>query len=264
MISLEIGYRTGSGNVMPMFVHGICMHRDEIPVVFGDNQCDLCNTDEIRCKGYNGGCPPHAPYFDNVKPSIDNVYAIVVEFDMANAITFSGWWKGVSAPGLYILVYADRLTMNYTQRALAHFENLGYYTLGVSNCPGCKPKDCAVTKGRKCSKPKERRFSVEATGVRCDVWHQELFEEALPWWFHTPKHIPDRMYRYAMVFADKPANVMDDILTDFVFSDKSYCDDVPDYSDDYAIHTLKIPDGRYDAGMEYYAYELPMEKMRAK
>jgi len=275
MITYEFGYRTGSGNEMPLMVHGELLRREAVPVIdnlanvecvgYSDNFASaeyLCQRG-IGCKGKNGGCPPYSPHFGKFKPSLPYFYVIAVEFDMAGAIKYSGWWKGVSAPGLYILVYADRLMMNYTQRALRFFENVGYYTLGVSNCPGCRPRDCAVMKGERCNKPRKRRFSIESVGVMCNELHLDLFGEALPWWFHTKEHMPAKMVRYAGVFTDKPASTLDDLLQEFILRDKSYIDNPP-IIDEFDVSTLEIPSDCYDAGYEYDVYRVPVERMATR
>jgi len=202
--------------------------------------------------------------FSMIQKAFRKVYILAVEFDMAWAIKYSGWWKGVSAPGLYILVYADRLTMSYTQRLLKHFENAGYYTLGVSNCPGCRPKDCTVVRDELCSKPKKRRFSVEATGIDCNALHWRMFDESLPWWHRTPEHMPCKMVRYAAVSTDKPLKIMDQLLFDAMSGDKSYCNKTPSADGLYHVDRLEVPAGCYDAGHNYSAYRIPVEEMKKR
>lgn len=261
MRMINVGYKTGSGNIMPLTIHSHLFHRDDMPT---EEPGIYCNNDKVQCGGYNGGCPPYTPAFHALKRKLLHFFVICVEFDMASALEFSGWRKGASAPGLFILAYADRLTMNYIQRGLIAFENVGYYTLGVSNCPGCRPKDCQVIKGGKCTKPKKRRFSMEATGMACDILHEDMFDEVMPWWFHTPRYIPARMYRYAGVFTDGEAKVMDDILTGFVYNDKSYTPTMfvgaLNYSDYYECGAMIIPESKHSEGKWYDVYEIPLEE----
>lgn len=256
MLTLEVGYKTGTGNVMPITVHGVLLDRRDVPI---GEQGLYCNTGGIECKGYNGGCPPHAPHFDKLRLGQNYFYIICLEFDVANALKFSAWDRGKS-PGAFIMQYADRLTMHYVQRSVTHFENIGYFTLGASNCPGCFPKDCIVIRGGKCSKPKKRRFSLEATGVECDELHHQLFDEELPWWYRTRKYVPCDMFRYAGVFTSKLSSTMDELLEEFVYEDKSYTDEVPDWSI-YHIDELTVPDDKHHAGTSYLAYRIPLEEM---
>lgn len=257
IFTLDVGYQTGTGNKMPITVHGIYIPRVDIPT--NDNPGKYCATEHINCKGFSGGCPPYAPRFSKLKRSIENVYVICVEYDMANSLQFAGWRKGKSAPGMFILMYADRMTMCYVKRALKHFNALNYYTLGAGNCSGCRPVDCIVTQGQKCVKPKKRTFSVESTGIDCGRLHDQIFGDVLPWWFHTKAYTPARMYRYALVYTDTA--VMDQLLWDFVTEDKSYCEDVLRYSYVYVKSTLVVPEGRPGAGRMYPAYEIPLEEM---
>lgn len=262
MIEIEAGYMTGSGNHLSMTIHGELFDRQDIPTIDMDDCWAACHA-EMQCKGQNGGCPPYSPHFDKIKPSFDKFYAICVEFDMAWAIKYSGWWKGVSAPGLYILVYADRLTMNYTQRLLKMFESEGYYTLGVSNCPGCSPKKCTVLQDAKCAKPKKRRYSVESTGIECDELHWDLFGSVLPWWYKTPEHMPSKMYRYAGVFGKDElfGDIADSILGVAVTNDNYYVEDLPK---PYILDTktFEIPEEKYWCGEKYEVYRIPVERMK--
>lgn len=255
-----VGYKTGSGNKMPLWVYGVLIPREDVPTC--DNPGDFCATELAVCGGFNGGCPPYAPLFEKVKPGKTHFYTLIVGFDMASSLHFAGWRKGKSVPGLFILMYADRLTMNYIQRMLKFFEAERFYTLGASNCPGCNPKDCTVTDGKRCSKPSKRRFSLEATGVQCDELHYDLFEEVLPWWYRTKEHIPCWMFRYAGLFCNEDeVSQIDELLIKFVQNDWSYVPEVKDYSVDYVIDMLTVPEGKPWCPMSYEAYRIPIEEM---
>lgn len=259
--TIKAGYKTGTGNMMPLIISGHTLHRDDIPVVEEEDVKSLCDW-KGGCKGHNGGCPPYAPHFDKVKPSMELVYVITVEFDMKYAIEYSGWWRGSSVPGLFIITYADRLTMNYMQRLLKRVENNDLYCLGLSNCPGCRPSECTIVKEGRCSKPRERRFSVEATGILCNELHQELFGEFLPWWYRTQEHMPNKLVRYSAVFVDEWwSHTMEGLLTSAVQTDNSYTllRNVSDL--EYDVETLTVPEGCLDEGVEYQAYRIPLERM---
>jgi len=258
---IQAGYRTGSGNVMSLSVGGYTIKRDDVPVVAKEDVKALCDW-KGGCKGRNGGCPPYAPYFENLKHNMPLLYVITVEFDMAYAIEYSGWWKGSSVPGLFIITYADRLTMNYMQRLLKKFEEKDLYCLGLSNCPGCRPADCKVIRGEPCAKPKKRRFSVEAVGILCNELHQDIFGECLPWWHRTREHMPTKLVRYSAVFVDEWwSHTAEGVLTNAVQTDKSCTspENVPKL--DYDIETLEVPEGCLDEGIAYQAYRIPMERM---
>lgn len=258
---IDVGYTTGSGNIMPLRVCGHTIRRGDVPIVERDDVKGLCDWNG-GCKGHNGGCPPYAPYFENLKPKMDLLYVLTVEFDMAYAIEYSGWWKGASVPGLFIITYADRLTMNYMQRLLKVFEEKDLYCLGLSNCPGCRPADCKVIRGEPCAKPKKRRFSVEAVGILCNELHQDIFGEFLPWWYRTQEYMPTKVVRYSAVFVDEWwSHTAEGVLMHATHTDKSYVrvENVPVV--EYDVKTLTVPGGCLDEGTEYQAYRIPLERM---
>lgn len=244
MLTIPVGYKSGSGNIMSLTVYGKLFDRNDIPL---DEPGRYCNHNGIDCGGYNGGCPPYAPRFDKVKPSLSYFYVICVEFDMAWAYLYAG-----KPTPYFMLSYADRLTMFYIQRAVQYFENNGFYALGASNCPGCSPKNCTVTRGGKCSNPKKRRFSLEATGVECHTLHKKLFNENLPWWYRTVDLIPAFMYRYAGVFVSQSGG-NDSYLQCFADLDKSRCETIPVHGYDWELSN--IPEGKDDSG-HYKIYRL--------
>lgn len=264
-----MGYKTGSGNVMPLKVRGELMDRSDVPIVPEDQLRSMC-TWQVGCKGHNGGCPPYSPYFENVKPSKPLFYAIVVEFDMKYSMEYSRWWRGKynadwrvkgSNPGSYILTYADRLTMCYVQRILKVFERQDVYCLGLSNCPGCRPADCTVTQGMPCRKPKKRRYSVEAVGILCSHLHLELFGEHMTWWHMEQRgDMPVKMVRYAgLLLKEEQVVLTDALFKDAVLSDKSYTkyEDVPEL-EGYDISTAFVPEGCLDTCDKYDIYKIPV------
>lgn len=253
MFEFEVGYKTGSGNKMALTVYGKNFDREDIPI---DVPGLYCVHNGIECGGYNGGCPPYSPKFENIKKAYPFFYVICIRFDLAYAIKYAGLKNG-KHEGYFVLSYADRLTMHYIQRALKYFEARGYYALGASNCPGCTPKRCTITRGRTCSNPKKRRFSLEATGVECHKLHRNMFMEVLPWWYRTPKHVPVWMYRYAGVFCERDTLAEDDLLEEFAWNDSSFHNLIPEHNRKRLI--MKIPEGAYDGGEDYLVYSLEGE-----
>jgi len=273
-----VGYQTGSGNKMLMTIHGHLVHRSDIPVV-PDRQDVLSHCKHSGgCKGWNGGCPPYATHFDKMCRTSEWLYVITLSFNMMWAIKYSGWWKGVSAPGLYILCYADRLTVNYLHRMLNNFKANGHHVLGAGSCRGCGNRACAVADGKGCANPKKRMFSMEAVGVDCDALHQNLFGEPLPWWYRTPEHMPAMMHRYAGVFLQLSPTVdigfvhreIKNELSVLLESDKSYCNvgDVPlpdgYFAENKGVEELVVPNGCANVGAMYNAYRIPVELMQRR
>lgn len=266
MSKITAGYKTGSGNIMEMTVHTGLLNRYDVPLIDADgdyNTMAQACQHGVGCKGKNGGCPPYAPMFGNIKPSLPDFCVITVEYDMAWSIKYGGWRKeGVTTPALYISAYANALTGNYIRRIVKGVEEYGFYALGASNCPGCSPKKCTVLQGQKCIKPDKRRYSMEATGVNCCDLHWTLFDTSMPWLYgNTSEYIHARMYRYAGFFCEAHSPIYyEGIVRDAVLADWSYCDrpgvgikhKLERYTD---IH----PEGSYDEGSEFEVYRIPFE-----
>lgn len=262
MESLTVGYKTGSDNVMEMTVHTNVLARANIPVL--EDLYDACQGG-VGCKGKNGGCPPYAPMFGNIKHSMSHFCVITVEYDMCWPIKYGGWRRaGVTTPALYISAYANKITESYIRRILKGMEKQGYYTLGASNCPGCSPKKCTVLKGEKCIKPAKRRYSMEATGVNCCDLHWDLFDNAMPWLYgNTSEYIHTKMWRYAGFFCDgeqqvvKHQQIEQIIKNDWSIWPMTTRDGIRPRLEVYDdVH----PEDSYDEGSDLEVYRIPLEE----
>lgn len=250
----EVGYRTGSGNIMSLLVHVFRMDREYIPLLTDYEHVSLCGP----CRGSNGGCPGFAPRFDMIKErSADTMYVINVVFDMVWSLKYAtpnGLHYGYV---LQQLAYADRLTDRYVRRMLMHIRHGGIgYVIGLGNCPGCRANDCAVRHGGRCSYPEKRIYSMEATGVDCDELHAMLYNEWLPWYYGGTNMMPQYMIRYCGVLSNTPASEVVSSISNFIVSDKSYVSikDVPDVAGDYNVIIMEIPSGPHK-GSHQYVYE---------
>lgn len=260
MIETTVGYQTGSGNKMAFDVYGIPFFRQSIETVSLLEAEEMCHYTR-ECKGKNGCCPPYSVHFSKLKSYFDTLYVLVQIFDVAYALDYAGWRRGTGCPAFLIIKYADRLSMNYAQRILKTFESEGYYTIGLSNCPGCRPKDCTVIRGGKCKFPAKRRYSMEACGVLCDKLHISIFDEIMPWWFKTPEHMPSYVARYSGVFTNADDKTVDAVLEYAVKNDQSYIDEIKPLTE-YDLETLIVPDSvKCWSGEEYEAYRIPVEQM---
>ncbi len=264
MGKITVGYKTGSGNVMEMTVHTNVLARADVPLIDEQDDTTVAYTCQhgVGCKGKNGGCPPYAPVFGNIKKSKSHFCVITVEYDMAWPIKYGGWRKsGVTTPALYISAYANKITEAYVRRLLNGVEEQGYYTLGASNCPGCSPKKCTVLLGEKCIKPTKRRYSMEATGVNCCDLHWDLFDGAMPWLYgNTSEYIHADMYRYVGFFLNDPTNISD-MVHYIVENDWSVCDrpDIDEWPE-LSVFEIQHPEGSYDEGENIVVYRIPLEE----
>lgn len=246
----EIGYKTGSGNVMSLLVHVFELDRMDVPLLTEYEHVSLCGS----CKGSNGGCPGFAPRFDMIKRSTDTMYIVTVTFDMAWSLKYAtpnGLHYGYV---LQQLAYADRLTDRYVRRMLMYLrEHSIGHVIGLGNCPGCHTKDCTVRKGGRCSHPEKRIYSMEATGIDCDELHAMLYGEYLPWYYKGTNTMPQYMTRYCGVISDKPSSEVISHISNFIVCDKSYVpiESVIDVSQEYNVVLVEIPSGPHKGGQQH-------------
>lgn len=242
----EVGYATDSGNELSLWVQMHLMDRKDVPLMTEFEQVMSCRD----CKGSRGGCPGYAPRFDTLKPSYPYFALLTISMDMAWALKY-----GARHTSYIPSSWADIITQSYTRRIIGKFTRVGY-TLGLGACPGCRRKDCAVLQGGRCSKPKVRHYSCEATGVDCDWLHYMLYGEWLPWLYKGHAKVPYYTTRYAGVLVDpvyKDEGLVK-VLDDAVHFDKSY---IPVYPDppDYPLEEFEIPSGVHK-GCIQYVYDL--------
>jgi len=243
---MEVGYRTGTGNYLSLFVNGYTMPRGQIPLMSIQETVGACGT----CKGSSGGCPGFASRFEWLHKHSDNVFVLTVSFDMA-------WtWKYNRSDRFGIvnkLSYADRLSESYTRRLLVHMSNngAGMY-LGLGNCSGCRPKCCSVSKGGICSKPDKRSFSCEATGMDCDALHIMLYGEPLQWYYKGTNLLQTYMTRYSLFFARRGIQY-ETLLNKAICDDKSYVQDGKETPPVLSVSVITVPRGVH-AGSDLYVY----------
>ena len=266
MIQLPVTYKTSSGNILVFNVTGVLMDRNDVPYVGPDDAKSLCGS----CKGYNGGCPPFAPPFDKLKPSHEYMYVVCVTIDMSWSTLYAGGKlrDNITTRGdksrlnMYRIVYTDRLSERYVGRILHALEaRVDGYGLSVGNCASC-PGKCTVVKTGKCSKPVRRKYSMEATGIECSSLHEMIFGERLPWWYRTVQ-LPVYMARYSGVLIEHgwSESCLDGELEKACRADKSYderlaIETANELMPSFPIIELTAPEGCYDEGMKYLAYEV--------
>lgn len=252
----RVGYVTGSKHALSQLVHVYTMDRKDVPLLSGWEQIACCDN----CKGSSGSCPGFAPRFDRIRQAASKFSIIAVTHDLAWALTY-----GSRATWKYSLTYMDRLSMNYIRRIVKTVrEQMNpCYTLGVGSCPvKCKP--CAVIQGEKCLSPGQN-YSLEATGVNCDVIHYMLYGEFLPWAIRKIAKVPTYMTRYAGLLWDKPvndaafANKLGKAVKNAVERDKSYTKEIQDIPE-YPIELVTVPSGVH-ARTQQWMYDLNAKRI---
>lgn len=247
-VEIDVGYKTGTGNIMGLTVYGHLMDRRNVPTLEADQLADLCGN----CKGRNGGCHPYAPMFQALKPKLPYFYVMIVRFDMIWAIKYAGKSKVSKRCGFFRSSYADRLTDLYLWRIVSRVETKADVRgLGCGNCPRCSARNCTVLKDECCVFPERRRFSVEATGVDCSRLHEHIFGDWLAYWYYTAES-PIYMYRYAGILSN---GHLDNELIEAIVEDDHYVDvdEIPEPLECQRV-ILEAPEGTYDEGKPYSAY----------
>ena len=244
----DIGYRTKTGNELSLLIQIHEYDRHDVPLLTEWEQVAFCDD----CRGANGGCPGYAPRFDNIKRKCGKLHIMTTSIDMRWVVKYASHRNP-----FMLMSYADLLTMTYVRRILRAIEDMGYYTLGVSNCTG-KCRTCAVSsKGLLCKRPSMRGFSMEAVGIDCDWLHSELYGEWLPWHYKGYWMLPTYMTRYAGFFASHTNSDISHIgmdLEDVLLNDKSYIAP-PKMSIQLPMHIFEVPVGIHQ-GQLMYVYDL--------
>jgi 5'-deoxynucleotidase YfbR-like HD superfamily hydrolase/predicted metal-binding protein len=169
----------------PITVGAFLMPRENV-VTDLESTREACQACPVY--SHNFSCPPHAPAFEVIRPSAKSVLFGWVRTDP--------YEMRRSNPDLTpsdCRLTADRLLYSYAQRVgrtAQHRRSDGGkspFLLGAASCRRCKP--CAAKTGAdKCAFPKERVFSLEATGVRVD-W--AMARVGLPLqWFNSRDMVP--------------------------------------------------------------------------
>ncbi len=250
MLKTTLGYRTiSSGNVLSLDLFGQMYHRDQIPLFYPREDLGVLCHHGHHCNGLSGGCPPYAPYFDDIKPSCDWFYVVVVRMDVAWAIQYAG-------SGEYLrFKYVNMLTASYLHRIMSGLSQVRtMFHLGAGGCNGCgSSKNCTVLVNQPCAKPDKRVYSVEATGVDCSELYKMIYGHRLPYWYYDGA-LPRYMVRYGGIFLNDPGDIDLDLLM-VAKADKSYIPVVPQHMAKRLVKRT-APAHVIDAGMEYLAYEM--------
>lgn len=249
MSKFVVGYRTGTDHDLSLDIFGELYMREDISLFYPkDDLYLLCG----KCGGFSGGCPPYAPYFDQLKPTCPWFYVIVVRMDVAWGIKYSGHSEYLR------FSYVDRLTEFYMKRIMNELsKRLKAFGLICGGCRGCNnhKEKCPVIRGGKCSNPRRRTYSVEAVGVDCSELHEMIFGRRLPYWYYDGA-LPRYMVRYGGLFLrDDVASNVDGVIADVIRNDKSYIPFVPAVPQ-YRLVKRVAPAHVLDAGLEYDAYVL--------
>lgn len=215
-----VGYKTGSGNIMPLTLYIETVERNSIALAPQEEVGKLCGD----CKGWNGGCPGCAPYFQYIKPKMQFMTVLLIEFDMAWAAKYSRGGRNLISSNYFRMGYADRITDKYAWSILKKSYQKGQnFILGCGHCPTCSKKHCGPINNLPCRKPLNRFYSMEATGVDCNQIALRITGQELQWWYKD-SILPVNMTRVVGIINNDP-QATEALLLDKVISHRSFVKD---------------------------------------
>lgn len=125
------------------------------------------------CKNYNKkySCPPFVPDFDNLLKNYDGLYLVL----------FLSRLDSISSTEYNKVRIANSVMKSRLIKLMRHLEKMFNTTfLSMGSCNLCKLCKCKLN--LPCEHPKERRYSLEATGVDCNELSKKLFKIPLSWY----------------------------------------------------------------------------------
>lgn len=154
----------------------------------------LCNG---HCKLYGtGGCPPNSPSMVKLLNKYHKATMLVLEVPVHEWMTDKVKSKPESTRA-WMFITQSHNTMEHHERLLRlSFKGNGSgLFLGTGYCKACQW--CVITEGKPCAKPKERRYSLESTGVMVSKTMKACGLEGLDW-FNYKGHEPELLKRVMM------------------------------------------------------------------
>lgn len=143
-----------------------------------------------KCKNYNKkySCPPKSPDFDDICKK-EGLFIILFRIDLS----------GISSKEYNKVQLANSVLKSRIDKLMRMLEaNFDSKYLGSGSCKLCKP--CQLEKNLPCKHPEKMRFSLEATGIDCNILSENLFKFPLLW--YKDNKAPD----YTCVLAGLPCN----------------------------------------------------------
>jgi predicted metal-binding protein len=209
-------YKTQKGKHYPLEFNYNVIDRESVPV---DYECTRKACEE-GCNLYmkNGGCPPFAPKFVELPGS-----ELLVMY--ARLCTKNYPIKVLKGPYYTKWVFVETFMTPVTNRiGKSLSEKLNGYFISSGNCQVCKPKKCAVKLGNKCQNPRERTYSLEATGILVTSLMENHFNIKLEWWDkNNPNIIPEYMYKVVGILNNGISNLINikKVIAETINEDKA-------------------------------------------
>ncbi len=195
---MKIIYKTGTGNQYPVEILHQIIQPSEIPynrqktLAACQKGCSLFNR--------NGGCPPFAPDFLRISKNYQKALFVLAKLHTENFPP-----RVLQGPYYVRWVFTESTItrlLDRLGRELVHQLPSAAF-LGSGHCIGCKNKKCALKlEIPRCTRPKDRTFSLEATGVLVTELVERLFGFPLHWWDRdNMDYIPPYMCKVVCLLA---------------------------------------------------------------
>lgn len=197
---IKASYLTTTGNNYPLEFGYTLLPSKSMPVDF-EATTEACRKG-CNLYGRNGGCPPFSPnYFSLCKRYCLILYAKINTQDYPS--------KVLKGPYYTKWVFVETLLTPLTNKIGKCLQRvLGGQFLSSGHCSSCRPQKCAFKEKKPCRKPKERTFSLEATGIIVTELMKDSFDIELQWWDpKVPELIPEYMIKVIGLTSDENFNL---------------------------------------------------------
>lgn len=164
--------------------------------------CESC-----RMYGHRGGCPPVSPNFDRVyRDKTKHIYLTTLKVPCQQW----GSRKVMADPNsnrrfLMMSSFVEIMVKGVEKKLINILRSYGGKVLPSSYCTACPT--CVAVDGNPCVKPKERMFSMEATGILVHDTCVKAGMSPLEWYERDKQVFPHRIRKIMAYMADQPLDI---------------------------------------------------------
>jgi predicted metal-binding protein len=198
---VNILYKSSTGNIYPLELGWVSVPINK--VLFDKKLTEKACLNGCKLYNRNGGCPPFAMDFGQIKNSYENItfiYSKLVTKDYPIKILNGNYYVRWSFVEALLTPFMNRF------EKIIHIKEHRLF-LSSGFCKKCGNKRCAVKTGKECRNPLERTFSLEATGVLVTKVAEEFLGFRLYWWDKKEmKYLPPYMTKIVAVIGNQEIN----------------------------------------------------------
>lgn len=193
-------YTTSAGKELPTILN---IERILVSQIVTDRAATIGECQKCKMFGKGGGCPPFAPEFDKVyRDKYQFGYVVVVTIPFDRWMTDKHKEKPNPMSGAFLAANFMQVVMKPIETKMAKIlATFGGQVFSAGYCGGCQK--CAVKQGQPCSKPKERMFSMESTGILVSDSLEQIGLPKLDWIRYKDKYVPKYTCRVVLLLTDK-------------------------------------------------------------